>query len=55
MKIEGDRLVLVGFLFLRQRDVAADGDAAGFERAFVGRLHDARTAAGDHAEAIFRQ
>src|SRR5205814_1382726 len=45
----------VGFLFLWKRDVQADRSSAGFERALVGGLHDARPAAGDDGIARLRQ
>ena len=46
------RLIRIGLLFERQFDVAADREAACFERAAVGGLHDARAAAGDHGETL---
>ena len=44
-----------GALLERQADVQADRLAAGLVRAAVGGLHDARTAAGRHDEAVMRR
>ena len=50
MEIEADRLIAIGFLLLRQRDVAAHALPARLQRAPVPRFHDARPAAGDDRE-----
>ena len=42
----------IGSLLHRQLDVEADRETAGLRRAAVGRLHQARAAAGDDAEAV---
>src|SRR5262245_22421046 len=41
----------VGFLLLRQNDVAADRASAGVFRATVRRFHDSRATSGHHGEA----
>src|SRR5262249_44339632 len=41
----------VGLLFLRQRDVAADGTPSRLASAAVGGLHDTRTTPGHYREA----
>ena len=50
-EVEADVLVRVAGLLVRQLDVEADRRRASREGALVGRFHDARAAAGDHAEA----
>ena len=55
MKMDRDVRVAIALLFVRQFDVQADGFAPRLGRAAIGRFHDARSAAGDDPQIIFRQ
>ncbi len=55
VEIDGDGVVLVRRLLLRQGDGEAHGRAAGFEGALVRRLHDAGAAAGNDGVARLRE
>src|ERR1044071_9749972 len=45
----------ISLLLMRQLDIEADGLSFGQCRAFVGRLHDPRSAAGDDSQVVFGQ
>ena len=51
LEVQRDVEVGVRLLLVRELDVAADRQRPGFARASVGRLHQARAAAGDDREA----